>query len=575
MNDSPASLPVIEGARVLLRPIAMEDTPRIVAWRNDPEVLQNFIYRGPFTAEVHTNWMQTRVASGQVVQYIIVDRESGLDVGSVYFRDVDREARCAEYGIFIGERGARGKGLGSETAKLFTDFGFETLGLRRIMLRLLSDNVQAQRSYEKAGFRIEELRRDMVTLDGRSRDIVFMVKLLSDYEAEKKPNLVIIGANEYQNPLILRARELGYRTHVFAWQCGDVGEKSADVFYPVSIVEKERILELCRPLRPAGVCSIGSDLAAITVNFVAEGLGCVGNGMVSAMAATNKHLMRRAFERDGLPSCKSVLVEEDADLAALQLRPPLIVKPTDRSGSRGIRKVTDPAELPEAVAFAREPSFEKKVLVEEFAEGREYSVEYVSWQGEHHFLAVTEKFTTGAPLFVETGHLQPPLHMDGETLAHIQALVPRVLDCLGVRFGASHTELKVDDAGGIRLIECGARMGGDCIGSDLVPLSTGVDFVRAVIDVACGRAPALSPVQPGCVAAVRFIFSQGDLDALRRIEAEAPQNLFRVSEIAPIDGHEIRDSSTRYGYYILTADTQEEMTRLLRMSALPEAFLEE
>ena len=570
MNEAITTLPLIEGERVILRPITMEDTPRIVAWRNDPEVLQNFIYRGPFTAAVHINWMKTKVASGEVVQYIIEDRESGRPVGSVYFRDVNRLYRSAEYGVFIGEADARGRGLGSEAAKLFTDFGFETLGLHRISLRLLSDNVQAQRSYEKAGFRVEGVFRGMVLLDGQYRDVTFMAKL-----REEKPKLVIIGANDFQNPLILRAKELGYETHVFAWQCGDVGERTADVFHPVSIVELAEILEACRPLRPAGVCSIGSDLAAITVNYVAEGLGLVGNGMDSAVTATNKHRMRLAFERAGLPSCKSIQVEEDTDLAALPLRYPVIVKPTDRSGSRGIRKVSDPAELPDAIAFAREPSFEKKVLVEEFAEGREYSVEYLSWQGEHRFLAVTEKFTTGAPLFVETGHLQPPLHMDDSTLARIRELVPRVLDSLGVRFGASHTELKVDEGGEIRIIECGARMGGDCIGSDLVPLSTGVDFVRGVIDVACGHAPDLSPVQPGRIAAVRFIFSQEDLDALRRIEASCPQNLFRVSAIDPIDGHEIRDSSTRYGYYILTAQTQEEMTRLLRMSALPEAFLED
>ena len=389
-----------------------------------------------------------------------------------------------------------------------------------------------------------------------------------------KPAIAIIGANDFQNQLILRAKAMGYVTHVFAWQCGDVGERTADYFYPVSIVEKERILEICRAVRPVGVCSIASDLAAITVNFVAEGLGLVGNGMKSAMTATNKHLMRLAFEKAGLPSCKSILVTEDSDLNTLPLSYPVIVKPTDRSGSRGIRKVTDPKELPEAVAFAREPSFEKKVLVEEFAEGREYSVEYLSWEGEHSFLAVTEKFTTGAPLFVETGHLQPPKHMDGETLAKIKALVPRVLDSLGVRYGASHTELKVDGRGDIRLIECGARMGGDCIGSDLVKLSTGVDFVQGVIETACGVKPSFEPTGEPCVAAVRFIFSEDDLMALGRIRRENPESLYRVSEILPIDGHEIRDSSTRYGYYILTAGTQDEMQALLRKSGLAADLLE-
>ncbi len=177
MNEAITTLPPIEGERVVLRPITMEDTPLIVAWRNDPSVLQNFIYRGPFTAAVHINWMKTRVASGEVVQYIIEDRESGRPVGSVYFRDVNSSYHSAEYGVFIGESEARGKGLGSETARLFTDFGFETLGLHRISLRLLSDNVQARRSYENAGFQVEGVFRDMVLLDGRYRDVLFMARL--------------------------------------------------------------------------------------------------------------------------------------------------------------------------------------------------------------------------------------------------------------------------------------------------------------------------------------------------------------------------------------------------------------
>ena len=115
---------------------------------------------------------------------------------------------------------------------------------------------------------------------------------------------------------------------------------------------------------------------------------------------------------------------------------------------------------------------------------------------------------------VETGHLQPPLHMTEDLLGQIQDLVPRVLDCLGIRFGASHTELKIDENGKIRIIECGGRMGGDCIGSDLVYISRGVDFVGACVDVSCGKAPDLRPKQPPRISAIRFIFNQRDLDDL-------------------------------------------------------------
>ena len=379
----------------------------------------------------------------------------------------------------------------------------------------------------------------------------------------KKKNIAIIGANEFQNPLILAAKDMGYTTHVFAWQAGDIGEGTADYFYPISIVELDRILDICRKLDLAGVVSIGSDLASITVNYVAEQLGLTGNGMKSALAATNKHRMRLAFEKAGLPSCKSRLVSSPEEAEALTLPFPVIVKPTDRSGSRGIFKVSEKGQLRHAVEQAMAHSFEKKALVEEFAQGREYSIEYISWQGQHHFLACTEKFTTGAPLFVETGHLQPPLHMTEATLAQIQALIPQVLDCLGVRFGASHTELKIDAAGGIKLIECGARMGGDCIGSDLVQISRGVDYVKACVDVACGKAPELSPAHGGRVAASRFVFSQPDLDSLDYIRRHYPQALTHVSHILPFDGRQISDSSTRYGFFILSAATMEEMLEIL------------
>ena len=174
---------VIEGGCILLRPITMEDTPLIVRWRNMESVRRNFIFRETFTAEMHTRWMQTRVAAGEVLQYIIVERESGRSVGSVYFRDMDRKNRSAEYGIFIGEESARGRGIGSETAHVFTDYGFQELGLHRISLRLLADNVQAEKSYSNAGFEREGLFRDMVFLDGEYRDVLFMAKL--NREAER------------------------------------------------------------------------------------------------------------------------------------------------------------------------------------------------------------------------------------------------------------------------------------------------------------------------------------------------------------------------------------------------------
>ena len=170
--------------------------------------------------------------------------------------------------------------------------------------------------------------------------------------------------------------------------------------------------------------------------------------------------MREAFEKNGDTSPKSVLVESLDDLDVDKLIFPVIVKPTDRSGSRGITKLYSKDGLAEAIENAKSQGFEKKALVEEFATGQEYSVEYVSYKGVHHFLALTKKFTTGAPGVIETGHLEPA-PVSGDVLEKVQAVVTHALDTLQIKNSASHTELKIAKDGTIRIIEIGGRMGGD------------------------------------------------------------------------------------------------------------------
>lgn len=374
-------------------------------------------------------------------------------------------------------------------------------------------------------------------------------------------NLAIIGASYLQLPLIDKAKKMGFVTHVFAWECGDVGESAADHFYPVSIVEKEEILRRCREIGICGICSIASDLAMVTVNYVAEQMNLTGNSVEATAKSTNKHLMRRAFEENGDPSPKSILVDEGTDLDLLNLTYPVIVKPTDRSGSRGIFKLESSAGLMDAVSCAMAQGFEKKALIEEYATGQEYSVEFISYQGEHHFLALTQKFTTGAPHFIETGHIQPaPVSRD--TLERVKSVVSHALDSLDLKNGASHSEIKIDNFGNIRIIEIGGRMGGDFIGSNLVPMSTGIDFVKAVIQIAAGECPDLQPCGERSVAAVRFVFSQNDLDVLKRLKMMHPDILVE-EEIHEITHNEVTDSSNRFGYYLMQADSMDSLMPFL------------
>lgn len=368
---------------------------------------------------------------------------------------------------------------------------------------------------------------------------------------DTKKNLAIIGASYFQLPLIEKAKEMGYSTHVFAWASNDIGEKVADYFYPISITEVDAITEKCREIGVCGICSIATDLGNFTVNYVADKLGLSGNTMECTRKSTNKHLMREAFEKNGDPSPKSIMVDEYTDLYSLKLVYPVIVKPTDRSGSRGIYKLESVVGLEEAVKSALSEGFEKKVLIEEFAEGTEYSVEAISFNGHHHILAVTLKYTTGAPHFIETGHIEPaPINV--ELNKKIAKVVTHALDTLGIKNSASHSEIKIDDDGNIKIIEIGSRMGGDCIGSDLVYYSTGIDYVRAVIQVACGEEPDLNSNNRVCKVESRFILTKEDIDEFERIKMEEPDRILRIVDDKHLDlVGKTTDSSNRAGAYIV------------------------
>ncbi len=361
--------------------------------------------------------------------------------------------------------------------------------------------------------------------------------------------IVIIGANDFQNQLILKAKEMGFETHVFAWKDGSIGERTADYFYPVSITEVDQILKICREIQPDAVATIASDLANITVSKVARGLGLPGNSPECIRISTNKYDMREAFIKAGIATPKFYKVDRgEAYLFSLGL--PLIVKPTDRSGSRAITKVLDFNELDAAIKEAVHQSFEKQAIVEEYIEGEEYSYEAISYHGRHTCLAVTKKFTTGAPHFIETGHKQP-CDLSKKMLCEVHYVMGKALDALKITDGASHGEFKITPEGKVRIIEIGSRMGGDCIGSDLVPLSTGYDFMEMVIDVACGKEPRIVPKHTPRSVEIKFLFTMEDVEKMRAFEKEHPEKIYRISELDLSHAGKVSDSSTRIGYYII------------------------
>jgi len=379
----------------------------------------------------------------------------------------------------------------------------------------------------------------------------------------KNKKIIIIGANEFQYKLIDKANKLGYETHVFAWENGAVAKDISSFFYPISVTDKERILEKAKEIKPNAVCSIASDLAMPTVNYIADKLGLIGNSLLSTELMTNKFKMRKRLSEMNLPCPWYRLISNCKDLENDKLKFPLIVKPIDRSGSRGITKVSSLDELEGAIDLAKSVSFSDVVLVEEYIGGSEYSVESISQNGKHQVLQITEKYTTGAPNYIEIGHLQPARL--SEKLRHdIEKIVTDSLSALEFENGASHAEIKIDD-GKITIIEIAGRMGGDFIGSDMVEISTGIDFLQLTLDVSLGNKISINNHNSeNSYAIVRFIFSQKDIERYHEIKTKFPY-VVKEENIYKEFNENITDSSNRNGYYILSIPNKKDLTEILNI----------
>jgi len=329
--------------------------------------------------------------------------------------------------------------------------------------------------------------------------------------------LLVIGAGFLQSFVIRRAREMGLtvlavdrdpKAPGFAW-----AHKKA----VIDIKDQEACLELAKLEKIDAVVSVCTDFAVRTVSYIAETLGLHGLSMQSARTCTNKVLMREALARAGVNGVAfgRVATLEEAGSVASSIGFPCVVKPVDSVGSRGVTKVENESMLDAGFEAALRASASGNVIVEEFVEGPEISVEAITWEGKTGIAAVTDKITSGPPHFVELGHTQPSV-FSSENI--VRETVERCVSAVGVDWSGTHTELRLTEEGP-RVMEIGARLGGDRITSDLVPLSTGIDLMQAVISVSFGERPQMTPLyEKG--SAIRYLFVRpGRITAMRRIEA--------------------------------------------------------
>ncbi len=166
----------LEGEKVFLTPMQLDDAEDFVRWRNSDLIKSKFIYRKDITVEQQRQWISTKVLTDEVVQFVIWDKQDNKKIGSVYLQHIDKENKKCEFGILIGEEAYLGGGRGTEANNLICEYGFNQMDMHKIYLRVLAENIPARRSYTRAGFTEEYKSHDDVWVEGQPEDVVFMSK---------------------------------------------------------------------------------------------------------------------------------------------------------------------------------------------------------------------------------------------------------------------------------------------------------------------------------------------------------------------------------------------------------------
>lgn len=375
--------------------------------------------------------------------------------------------------------------------------------------------------------------------------------------------VMILGASIGQLPIIKKAKELGYELAVVDYDDKAVGIPYADKFYHVSTIDEKGVINAAVDFQPDGITTVQTDMPVRAMARACEKLKLPGITPDTALKATDKEKMIEAFKAHDVSSPDFFIIEKEKKIEEFieKIEYPCIFKPSDNSGSRGVSLVTHRKQVKEALKHSRDNSRNGRVIVEEFMQGPEVSVEVLMKDGKGHVLAVTDKMTTGAPYFVEIGHSEQS-QLNKKTVDDIKKLAVNALLAVGVTNGPGHVEIIVTNEGP-KLVELGARLGGDFITTDLVPLSTGVDMLGAVLKNACGE-DIDSDIVPrfNKGSAIRFIQAEkGRICSVHGIEdAENCKGIVKIELLKHIGDFvpTLQSSLDRTGYVISQADSAKQ-----------------
>jgi len=382
----------------------------------------------------------------------------------------------------------------------------------------------------------------------------------------KNKPILIFGVGPLQKSLIERCKAKELFTIGIDPEKNAVCKDLVDVFEVVDGQDYEGTIKVANKYKIKGIITAATDKPLVMMARIAETLHLPFFSIETAKCSTDKFLMKQKFQEFEIPCAKGFLVKDTKDdLAQLAtIEYPVILKPRDNSGSRGVIYCQDYYTLQQALKETFKYTKKNNVLIEEFIEGKEYSVEGIHYNGESHIIQITEKITTKFPYNVELGHMQPA-ELSNENKCSIQQLLNKIAKALAFGNCASHTELKINSKG-IKIIETSPRLGGDSISSTLVPLSTGINMEDILMDISIGEELPQDYYLPKINKSsgiIYFELPEGRVNTILNLQEinqiKGIQNLFFDLKVGDTI-YKITSSLNRYGYAIFQNNNRNELT---------------
>ncbi|HET9030591.1 MAG TPA: ATP-grasp domain-containing protein [Candidatus Aquilonibacter sp.] len=384
--------------------------------------------------------------------------------------------------------------------------------------------------------------------------------------------LHVLGGGLWQVPTIRLARAMGYDVLVSDIYAERPGYQFATKCVVADIRDRDATLAIAQAAGVDGIICDTTDVGVTTAAYVAEAMNLRGIGCDVASGFTNKYLMRKRTSKAGVHNPRYTCIAVGEPVSESQLRDsigwPLIVKPVDSQSSRGVSKVSEAGSLSAAVALARDNSFSKDVIVEEWIQGTEVTVEAACYRGSVVTLGISDKEHYPDHPQVAS-RLAYPADFPARVLEKITRVNEKVVHALGLATGVTHAEYLVTGNEDVYLVEIAARGGGSRVYSDIAPYLSGMDVPSAYIDWVMGSDGRWPAPAPGSRAAVlQFISAAaGTVRAVHGVAEALALPGVRELQIEVLPGQRFagaQDDRSRPGFAVIFGERRSEVLETAR-----------